>query len=103
MRGAALPPGPPARGQPVPHGGRQREGVAARQRARNPGLGPAQQPPPPDIGQVIVRTALLQSGCVAQRVVGPPQPAGDPIRHKAVDGVVAAGDQQHDHPGHGEH
>ena len=49
-----------------------------------------------------VRSALLEMVVAGESVIGPPDPAGHPVRHQAVDRVVASAEQQHHHPRHGE-
>ena len=83
--------------------GGQRKTVAAGQPAvRDLGLRPDEDVPPPDVVQVVVWPRLLQAVVVGQSVVGPPHPAGHPVSHQTVDGVVTSAQQQHHHARHGQ-
>merc|ERR1719310_730303 len=92
LSGPAPVPVPPE-SPPTGHGpldrGRGGEAVPLGQLAGDIGLGPDQEPPPPDVVHVVVASLGLEAGVVGQGVVGPPDPAGDPVGHQAVDAVVA--------------
>ena len=56
--------------------------------------------PPEKPLELVVFMFGFQQRNVGQGVIGDPQPVGQHIGDHHVDGVVAPGQQQQDHPGH---
>ena len=80
----------------------QGDAVPPWQLARHVSLCIPEDVPPPDVANVVMAAGHLEVVVVGHGVVGPPDPAGHPVGHQAVYGVVAPGHQQHGHARHGQ-